>query len=212
VIHRKVPDLGRGIWTADALESVAAAAEKADAAVFGPGVGTHPESLNVLKYLLRTKLPLVLDADGLNLLAEHPHIAGLLHHNVILTPHPGEIKRLQNAFSLPGTESRQEQAYSLSLYTGAVTVLKGQHSVVAAPDGTVTLNTSGSAALAAAGSGDCLAGLCGAFLANGYPPSVAARMAVFLHGKAGERAAVSGVRGIIADDLPDYFTIDGVFV
>ena len=148
----------------------------------------------------------------MNLLAAHPHLCSYLHEQVILTPHPGEFKRLRQAFSLSPEGSRQDQAYELALHTGAVIVLKGQHTVVASPDGFVTLNTSGTPALATAGSGDCLAGLCGAFLANGYPAAAAARMAVFLHGKAAERAADSGTRGVIADDLPNYYTIAGVFV
>ena len=148
----------------------------------------------------------------MNLLAEHPHLSSYLHDQVILTPHPGEFRRLQKAFGLQAEGSRQEQAYELALHTGTTVVLKGQHTVVASPDGFVTLNVSGTPALATAGSGDSLAGLCGAFLSSGYPASTAARMAVFLHGRAAERAAEAGTHGLIADDLPNFYTISGVFV
>ena len=212
LIVRSVPDEGSGHWTSAAENQINDAVKNNDVLVFGPGLTTDHRALPVLKQLLSSKLPMVLDADGLNLLAAHPHLCSYLHEQVILTPHPGEFKRLRQAFSLPPEGSRQEQAYELALHTGAVIVLKGQHTVVASPDGFVTLNTSGTPALATAGSGDCLAGLCGAFLANGYPAAAAARMAVFLHGKAAERAADSGTRGVIADDLPNYYTIAGVFV
>ena len=212
LIVRSVPDHGTGNWCSAAEEILTESLNHADAAVFGPGLTSDHAALGILKQILKSNLPLVLDADGLNLLAEHPHLCSLLHEQVILTPHPGEFKRLQNAFGLPSSGSRREQAYALSVHTGAVVVLKGQHTAVASPDGVVTLNTSGTPALATAGSGDCLAGLCGSFLANGYPPAEAARMAVFLHGKAGERAAQSGTRGVIADDLPEFYTISGVFL
>lgn len=212
LIVRTVPDNGSGCWSSAAEETVQNTMEKSDAIVFGPGITTDRRALPVLKQLLSAKLPMVLDADGLNLLAEHPHLLSYLHDQTVLTPHPGEMKRLQNAFGLSSGGSRQEQAYELALHTGAIVVLKGQHTVVASPDGFVTLNVSGTPALATAGSGDCLAGLCGAFLANGYPAATAARMAVFLHGRAAERAAEAGSHGVIADDLPDYYTISGVFV
>ena len=212
LIVRSVPDNGTGLWCSAAEEMILESLKKADAIVFGPGVTSDHRALNILKQLLRSKLPMVLDADGLNLLAEHPHLCAELHEQVILTPHPGEFKRLQNAFGLQPSGSRREQVYELSIHTAAVSVLKGQHTAVASPDGVVTLNTSGTPALATAGSGDCLAGLCGAFLANGYPAELAARMAVFLHGKAGERAAESGTRGVIADDLPNFYTISGAFL
>ena len=212
LIVRSVPDNESGLWTSAAENQIEQILPSADAVVFGPGVTTDHRAIPVLKKLLSSNLPMVLDADGLNLLAEHPHLCSCLHEQVILTPHPGEFKRLQKAFSLQAAGTRQEQAYELSLHTGATVVLKGQHTVVASPDGFITLNTSGTPALATAGSGDCLAGLCGAFLANGYPVSCAARMAVFLHGRAAERAAEAGTHGVIADDLPDYYTIAGVFL
>lgn len=212
LIVRSVPDNGSGCWTSAAETTVQETIEKSDAIVFGPGITTDQRALPVLKQLLSAKLPMVLDADGLNLLAEHPHLVSYLHDQTVLTPHPGEFKRLQKAFGLSPEGSRQDQAYELALHTGAVVVLKGQHTVVASPDGFVTLNVSGTPALATAGSGDCLAGLCGAFLANGYPAPLAARIAVFLHGRAAERAAEAGTHGVIADDLPNYYTISGVFV
>ena len=212
LIVRSVPDNGSGCWTSAAEEILQETIKKSDAIVFGPGITTDFRALPVLKLLLSANLPMVLDADGLNLLAEHPHLSSYLHDHVILTPHPGEFRRLQKAFGLPSEGGRQEQAYELALHTGTTVILKGQHTVVASPDGFVTLNVSGTPALATAGSGDCLAGLCGAFLSGGYPASTAARMAVFLHGRAAERAAEAGTHGLIADDLPNFYTISGVFV
>lgn len=211
IVHR-VPDSGTGCWTSEAEPALAAALQKANAVVIGPGMTADSRGLSSLKMVLSAKLPTVLDADALNLLAEHPHLKNLLQEQIILTPHPGEMRRLQNAFHLNSNNSRKQQAEDLSGALNTTVVLKGQHTVVASPDGKSTLNTSGTPALATAGSGDCLAGLCGAFLANGYSAADAARMAVFLHGQAAERAASVGNHGVIADDLPDYFTISGVFV
>lgn len=212
LIVRNVSCGGTGKWTSAGCGGIAASSEKADAVVFGPGMTADPCGIECLKTVLSLKKPTVLDADGLNLLAAHPHIRRLLHDKVILTPHPGEMKRLQSAFGLSQEGLRREQAAELARFAGCTVVLKGQYTVTAAPDGSTTLNTSGTAALATAGSGDCLSGLCGAFLANGYSPALAARMAVFLHGRAGERAAAAGTRGVIADDLPGYYAVSGVFI
>ena len=212
IIARNVPDMGTGRWTGTACGKLSESAEKADSIVFGPGLTADPVGIPCLKTVLAMKKPTVLDADGLNLIAAHPHLRNLLHEKIVLTPHPGEMKRLLLAFGLSPEGSRQRLADKLSRFTGCVVVLKGQHTAVASPDGRITLNTSGTAALATAGSGDCLSGLCGAFLANGYPPGDAARMAVFLHGRAAERAACAGTRGVIADDLPSFFTVSGAFL
>ena len=101
---------------------------------------------------------------------------------------------------LPASASRAEQAGALVQASGAVVVLKGMGTVVAAPDGSVTINTSGTPALATAGTGDVLAGIIGALLAQGHAPAAAARLGVFVHGRAAERHA--GAEGaLIADDL-----------
>ena len=153
--------------------------------------------VSILARVLEFPGKLLLDADALNLLARHPE-AWKTRGDAVLTPHPGEAERLRRAFGIPETGSRSELAAALAARFGAVVVLKGARTVVACPDGGVSLNTSGSPDLATAGSGDVLAGLIGALLANGMAAPAAAKLGVFVHGRAGELCG----RGCIADDLP----------
>ena len=166
------------------------------ALVAGPGWGDDVP-VSVLTEVLKFPGELLLDADALNLLARHPEIWNA-RANVVLTPHPGEAERLRIAFGIPEAGSRSELAAALADRLGAVVVLKGARTVTAGGAGEITLNTSGSPDLATAGSGDVLAGLIGAFLANGTLVTAAAKLGVFIHGRAGE----NGGRGVIADDLP----------
>ena len=167
-----------------------------DVLVAGPGWGDAyaPE---YLERVLAFPGKLLLDADALNLLAAHP-ILWKRRGPCVMTPHPGEAERLRRAFGIPDDLSRAELAAALSRRTGAVVVLKGARTVVAEASGKISFNCSGAPALATAGSGDVLAGLIGALLANGMLVYDAARLGVFIHGAAGERCG----RGCIADDLP----------
>ena len=166
----------------------------ADTLVAGPGWGDDvpPE---VLQKVLDFPGRLLLDADALNLLARHPELWRRRGETVI-TPHPGEAERLRCAFGIPATNDRADLARRLAERTGTVVVLKGPRTAVAAEGLGVSLNISGSADLATAGSGDVLSGLIGALLANGLNAYPAARLGVFIHGRAGEACG----RGVISDD------------
>ena len=169
---------------------------KAAALVAGPGWG-EDVPVAVLEKVLDFPGKLLLDADALNLLARHPEL-WKRRDDVVLTPHPGEAERLRLAFGIPASGSRGEAAAALAARLGAVVVLKGARTATACPTGETVLNTSGSSDLAAAGSGDVLSGLIGALLANGMAVASAAKLGVFIHGRAGENCG----RGCIADDLP----------
>lgn len=168
----------------------------ASALIAGPGWGDDVP-VSVLEQVLKFPGRLLLDADALNLLARHPE-AWHKRDGVVLTPHSGEAERLRLAFGIPASGTRSEAAAALATRLNAVVVLKGARTVTADGEGSVTLNTSGSPDLATAGSGDVLAGSIGALLANGLETAEAARLGVFIHGRAGE---ICG-RGCIADDLP----------
>lgn len=172
---------------------------KIDAVAAGPGWGGGTDLSEVVAALLATGLPLALDADALNAVARRPELwrgrAG-----VAITPHVGEAARLFAAFGETFPADRAEAARKLAARLGAVVVLKGPQSVVAAPDGRFSFNTSGTAALAAAGSGDVLTGLLGALLAERRDAFDAARLAVLLHGLSGESVPR---RGLLADELPE---------
>lgn len=196
VVRLPLPATSGGTFGRAAIPALLAALAEADAVAAGSGWGRHAELETVLNALIDHAPRGVLDAEGLRLL---PFTGRTLGGNWILTPHPGEAAALLAALDLPETLSRIEIAQILARRFDAITVLKGPQSVTAAPDGRVSLNASGSPALAVAGSGDVLTGVAAALLAAGLAPFDAARLAAYLHGRAGETAPR---RGLIADDLP----------
>lgn len=176
-----------------------------NALLYGPGTGRGLEP-DLLRLLLAARQPVVIDADGLRLLAAYPEMLALDNASapVILTPHPGEMAALLTGFQLTGLlhAPRPEQAKALAAATGALVVLKGQGTIIAAPGAALPFyNLSGNPALATAGTGDVLAGMIAAFLAQGLPPVDAAALAVFVHGHAADLAPAPQ-RSLIADDLP----------
>lgn len=179
---------------------------RASAVAVGPGIPTGPGMRALVSRLAaELPLPLVIDADGLNLLGtEAPAVLRGAPGPRVLTPHPGEMGRL---VALPSAEVQRDRlavARRLAAETDAVVVLKGARTIVAAPDGTASINPAADPALATAGSGDVLTGVVGALLAQGVGPYDAARAAVFVHGEAAVLAAEAlGARTIVATDLLD---------
>lgn len=170
----------------------------------GPGLGQAPETLQGFKNLLaqRTK-PMVLDADALNLLATNAELLNKIPEGSILTPHPGEFMRLVGAWSNDFDKLKKQIA--LAETTKSVVVLKGAHSSIALPDGSVYFNSTGNPGMATGGSGDVLTGIITALLAQGYPAAQAAILGVYVHGLAGDLAAREiGETGLIAGDLISY--------
>ena len=160
------------------------------AVVIGPGMGTGEKSLKRLREAIQcTETPLIIDADGLTLLAEHPELQDLLLERraaTILTPHPGEAARLLREKTEEIQSNRVFWARELALQTGAMIVLKGTGTVVCLRSGRAWINPTGSSALATAGSGDVLSGMIGAFIAQGFDLCTAALGAVWLHGAAAQ--------------------------
>jgi NAD(P)H-hydrate epimerase len=164
--------------------------------VIGPGLGQAPETARFTTALLAaTKVPAVIDADALNILAAKPvHLAknGDIvkpGRTVVLTPHPGEMARLVGSSVAEVQANRLEVARNFALRAGVTVVLKGARTVIAHPDGSVAVNTSGNPGMAKGGSGDLLAGLIGGLLAQ-HPddPHRAVEAAVYLHGLAADLA------------------------
>jgi NAD(P)H-hydrate epimerase len=166
--------------------------------VLGPGMGTGEAQGAFLKALLpQLRLPLLLDADALTLLARLPECWEMLPPGTLLTPHPGEMRRLSGRDDVQAR--RLESAEALARQRQVIVVLKGAGSIVALPDGRSFVNSSGNPGMATAGAGDVLSGMMAACLAQGYPPETAAPLAVYLHGKAGDRAAaLHGEAGLLA--------------
>jgi ADP-dependent NAD(P)H-hydrate dehydratase / NAD(P)H-hydrate epimerase len=163
--------------------------------VAGPGMGTDPGAVARLSAVLRTDLPVLVDADGLTILSQH---RDLLPRNAptLITPHAGELGRLLGADPAEVEARRLEHARLAAAELGVTVLLKGSTTVIASPDGgPVLVNPTGTPWLATAGSGDVLSGLGGALLAQGLPPARAALAAAYLHGLAGRLAAASGGAG-----------------
>jgi len=167
----------------------------------GPGLGCKPNSGKGLKMLLeRTKVPLVIDADGLNILAQHPDWLKLLPEGTILTPHPKEFDRLAGESS-DSFERHLKQREFAALHK-VVVVLKGAYTGIATLDGPYWFNTTGNPGMATGGSGDVLTGLITGLLAQGMPSLDAALAGVYLHGLAGDLAAESSSEeALIAGDM-----------
>jgi NAD(P)H-hydrate epimerase len=146
--------------------------------------------------------PAVFDAEALNVISQFPDILLKRKYPSVLTPHPGEMKRLLKGFGLEDLleAERPVQASELAEKTNTVVVLKGNRTVIAEKGKPLSINSSGSPALATAGTGDVLPGMIGAFIAQGLPPYDASVCAVFIHGLAGENGKF-GTRGLTADDL-----------
>jgi hydroxyethylthiazole kinase-like uncharacterized protein yjeF len=167
-----------------------AEAGRVQAWVCGSGLGTGDEARTELRSVLATPLPVLLDADAINLLVGGEHAEDLRRDApLVLTPHDGEFKRL--AGEAPGAD-RAGAAARLAAWTNAVVLLKGDRTIVATPAGEIWANPTGSPALATAGTGDVLAGLLGSLLAAGLPAVRAAVAAAYVHGLAGRRAAGDG--------------------
>jgi NAD(P)H-hydrate epimerase len=154
----------------------------------GPGIGTGPESASLLKRMLHhAKVPVVLDADALNLLAADPQLLELVPGDSILTPHPGEFRRLagdwRNDFEKLDLQLSFADKHRVFL------LLKGKNTTVATPDGHLWFNTTGNSGMAKGGSGDVLTGLLSGLLASGYPPRDTCILGTWLHGKAGDLLA-----------------------
>lgn len=169
----------------------------------GPGLGTENHQKELLEKLLTiAKVPMVLDADALNILSANPKLLDSLPPKTILTPHPGEYKRLfgedKNHFH------RLQRLRDISRERELIIILKGASTAVANSRGELWINSTGNPGMATAGSGDVLTGIVLSLLAQQYSPEKAAILAVFLHGLAGDLASESiGQHGLIARNIID---------
>lgn len=166
---------------------VPASLERYSAVAVGPGLSRDALSGVALRDLLsaarEAEIPMVLDADALNLISEDPTLMDLIPEGSIMTPHIGELRRLI-AFER-GQE--EEAAREFSLRSGCVVVVKGYRTRIISPDGVCLVNTTGNPGMAKGGSGDVLTGLAGGLLARGYAAIDAAALGVWIHGFAGDR-------------------------
>jgi hydroxyethylthiazole kinase-like uncharacterized protein yjeF len=173
-------------WPEVIASPTPAAAGRVQAWVVGPGLGTDDTGAAALWFALDTDLPVLVDADGLTMLAAHPELVVSRNAPTVLTPHAGEFARLAGA---PPGDDRVGACRKLADAFGATVLLKGNVTVVADPGGPVYLNPAGQSWAATAGSGDVLSGIIGALLAAGLPTAEAAAAAAFVHARAAARSA-----------------------
>ncbi len=185
------------------LPALLEAAEGKQAIVIGPGIPRGDETPAVLGRLLaQVKAPMVLDADALNAVADDRRALSGHASAVVLTPHPGEMARLMGTTTAEIQRRRPALARELAASSGAVVVLKGARTLVAAPDGTLFINPTGNPGMATAGTGDVLSGVIAALLAQGLTALDAAIVGVWAHGRAGDLMLPErGQLGLIASDL-----------
>ncbi len=184
-------------WPSDA--ELLAKAQGCDAVLIGPGLGQSARAEVLTLALLRAlTCPIVVDADGLNILARHIDVLDERAAPTVLTPHEGEFARLTGC-ALPVAD-RPGQAAEFAVSHRCTLVLKGHRTITAAPDGSCTVNTTGNPGMARGGSGDALSGLILSLLGQGFAGGAA--MAVWFHGRAGDLAAADrGEYGMTVDDL-----------
>jgi len=190
------------------LADANAVIDEGDCLLIGPGLGTDAVALGFLERALAVAKPLVVDADALNLIAQHSRLRMALRERqapTLATPHPAEAARLLATDTAHVEADRLAAAERLARELNASVVLKGAGSVLAYPDGSFDINASGGPALATAGSGDVLAGMLGAFVAQRLDPKTALRHAVCLHGAAADALVARGIgpAGLVASELPD---------
>lgn len=221
-----LPDRGDGSLSSKALDAILAfVSEKADVLAIGAGIGVSDETRRLMSgIILSARVPLVVDADGINALSEtkgrEKRVKALLKKAqapIILTPHSGEMARLLQGTG--GTEKggrnipisalraliegdRITTAQTFSKETGTLIVLKGVPTIIAEPEGRSFINTTGNPGMATAGTGDVLTGIIASFLAQGLNPLSSAILGPFLHGLAGDIAGHEiGQHSLIASDI-----------
>lgn len=193
-----LPETADGKLSLLAEESIRQRASDCDAVLIGCGLGRDWQTDALVRNLLSIEKPLVLDADGLNALGQSVELLQKRTAPTVLTPHEGEFLRLGGDLS----RGREAAAAAFSQNYGVYLVLKGHHTLVAAPDGCMAVNGTGNSGMAKGGSGDVLAGMLLSLLGQGCEAYDACCAAVWLHGRAGDLAAADkGERGMTPTDL-----------
>lgn len=205
VMTLPVDDGGKGYFPISAFGDIMKYSERVNAVAIGPGLSQRPETREVVKKLIiALERPIVLDADGLNNIADDTHILKRARKNIIITPHQGEMARLMRKDNDYIRVNRRKSAEIAARKYNAVVALKGASTVVASPAGDTYVNSTGNAGMASAGAGDVLTGIITSLLGQGYEAFDAAKYGVYLHGLAGDIAAKEkGETSLRARDILD---------
>ncbi|GGG14390.1 NAD(P)H-hydrate dehydratase [Paenibacillus abyssi] len=209
VMIRGIADAGDGQWSGTTAKALIDAAEGKKAVIIGPGLGRwNGDSEWLLELWENVTIPVVVDADALNMMAEDRLATPWPRRSAatVLTPHPGEMARLCGMSTEQVQRDRIGVASSYASQHHVVVVLKGAHSIVASPDGEIYVNTTGNPGMSTGGTGDVLAGIIGSLLGQGMETTQAAALGVYWHGLTGDRAASArnSVASLIASDIIDF--------
>lgn len=196
-------DGGTGCLTPGSLDEIRERLRRSDVAVVGPGLSADKNIQEIVNSIIEeAEIPLVLDADALNAVAKDKSVLRKLKNEAVITPHPGEMGRLLGITAVEVQNNRIEIARSFAKEWKVVTVLKGAATVVADPDGSFYINSTGNSGMSKGGSGDVLTGIIASLIGQGSRPIDAAVAGVYLHGLAGDNAAkIKGEHGMIAGDI-----------
>lgn len=217
VMTTSLAETDRGAVSDEAVDYILKFAERADVIAIGPGLSSEDERTRefVRAVVARRRMPVVIDADGLNCLAPWPaELRGSSEHPVVLTPHPGEMLRLMGTNDKSALADRVAAARDFATSHQVILLLKGPRSLVAAPDGRVFVNPTGNAGLGTAGAGDTLTGIITGFLAQAYgtlkrdaDALVTVIAALYISGLAGDLAARDiGMRTMVASDIREHLS------
>lgn len=204
ILQVAVPEAIMSHDVSDTIFTTSLPANPFDAVCVGPGIGTEQmTAVALLEQITRSNKPLVIDADALNVLGEHPGWINQVPPNSILTPHPLELSRIIHRRVT--SSSAVSAALSLAIERNIYIVLKGHHTAVCTPEGHAYFNSTGNSGMATAGSGDVLSGIITSLLAQHYSPLSAAMLGVYVHGLAGDLAAEAlSEEGVVASDIIAY--------
>lgn len=217
IMTTSLVETDRGAVSDEALDYALKFAERADVIAVGPGLSSEDERTRtfVRGIVEQRTTPIVIDADGLNCLAPWPiDLRGSDELPIVLTPHPGEMRRLLGSDNASSLDDRVTIAREFATSSKVILVLKGSRSIIAAPDGRVVVNPTGNAGLGTAGSGDTLTGVIAGFLAQAYgtltkeaDAFAAVVAAVYASGLAGDLAAKKlGMRAMVASDIREHLS------
>lgn len=205
IIQISVPEAVVNLDHEETYIGNAIATEDFDAMAIGSGLGqVETTAIAMISQIRRASCPIVVDADALNILSNHRAWLQQMPKGVIMTPHPREFDRINGAQCADSYE-RLSKARNMAEHLEAYILLKGHHSALCMPDGSIMFNSTGNAGMATAGSGDVLTGIITGLLARGYKHADACMLGMYLHGLAGDLAAKDkGEESLMATDIIEY--------